>query len=174
MVKGIYFFLWCFCRPDIKQVSCHPLFWNSLTRLNFFMASSSRLELEFRKNPDSILLQELEKTGKVGDWSEKMDSNFLKTITTIHKPKVYHFNNVRNLVRLIRKASLHYYNYPDNIQKILGEFPEEFLYKFSEKFPNLLMVVYNVIETHCKEEFGFKRYFTPNGIKGTKRRSMIP
>lgn len=93
-----------------------------------------------------------------------MESDFLKNITTVHKITVNQFGNVYNLVLLIRNSSYHYYEYPKNIQKILRTLPKKFVYKFSKKFPSLLMVLNTVIETHCKAKERFKIYLTTRDI----------
>lgn len=163
MMKAIYFFLGVFCRPKAIQVTCHPLFWNSEMRLSFLRDASDKVELEDREN-ESELLKTLENIGIVafdGKWDEKMDSVFLSDIGRYRR---YKFDSVRDLLRVIRNKLNHYRELSKEIQEILGPLPDGFDSYFSIRFPRLLIEVYRVIQSHCKDEDIFRKYFKNNHI----------
>ena len=139
------------------DVLCHPFFWSSDMRLSFLRDASDRVELEDREN-ESQLLKELESTGTValnGKWDEKMESAFINNIGRYRR---YKFDSVRDLLRVIRNKLSHYRELPSDIQEILGQVPEGFDNYFSSRFPRLLIEVYKVIHTHCRDEEFFQKY----------------
>lgn len=140
------------------QVTCHPLFWNSETRLSFLRDASDRVELEDRES-NSEILKALESIGNVafgGKWDEKMDSTFLNDIGRYRR---YKFDSVRDLLRVIRNKLNHYRELSKEIQGILGPVPDGFDRYFSTRFPRLLIQVYKVIQCYCEEEETFHKYF---------------
>ncbi|KAI3813677.1 hypothetical protein L1987_18406 [Smallanthus sonchifolius] len=144
-------------RPKASEVLHHPLFWNSEARISFLRDTSDRVELEDRE-VDSIVLGVLESKGSValgGKWDEKMEPAF---ITNIGRYRRYKYNSVRDLLRVIRNKLNHYRELPKEIQELLGSIPEGFDEYFGNRFPRLLMEVYNVMHHYCKEEEWFQKY----------------
>ncbi|XVF63509.1 hypothetical protein PTKIN_Ptkin09bG0092300 [Pterospermum kingtungense] len=144
-------------RPKTQDVLHHPLFWSSETRLSFLREASDRVELEDRKS-ESELLNALESVAAValdGKWDEKLETAFLSNIGQYRK---YKFDSVRDLLRVIRNKLNHYRELPQEIQELLGPVPEGFDGYFSTRFPKLLIEIYKVLCTHCKEEKFFQKY----------------
>lgn len=137
----------------------HPFFWTADTRLSFLRDVSDRVELEDRES-DSKLLRALEGIAPAalnGKWDEKMETKFIENIGRYRR---YKYDNVRDLLRVIRNKSNHYRELPQDIQELLGSHPEGFYNYFSCRFPKLLIEVYNVIFTYCKGEEFFHKYVT--------------
>lgn len=135
-------------RPKAQNVLYHPFFWTSDTRLSFLRDVSDRVELEDRES-DSKLLKALEGIAPValnGKWDEKMETKFIENIGRYRR---YKYDNVRDLLRVIRNKSNHYRELPQDIQELLGSHPEGFYDYFSCRFPKLLIEVYNVIFRYC-------------------------
>ncbi|KAJ9673274.1 hypothetical protein PVL29_023085 [Vitis rotundifolia] len=150
-------------RPKAMDVLHHPFFWSSEMRLSFLRDASDRVELEDREN-ESQLLKELESIGTLalnGKWDEKMEGAFINNIGRYRR---YKFDSVRDLLRVIRNKLNHYRELPSDIQEILGTVPEGFNLYFSSRFPRLLIEVYKVIYTHCREEEFFQKYIQRNLI----------
>ncbi|XP_073023993.1 LOW QUALITY PROTEIN: serine/threonine-protein kinase/endoribonuclease IRE1b-like [Primulina eburnea] len=144
-------------RPTAVEVSNHPMFWNSETRLSFLRDVSDRVELEDRENA-SQLLEALESRGRVafgGKWDENMDNAIINDIGRYRR---YKFDSVRDLLRVIRNKLNHYRELSKEIQVILGSVPEGFDSYFSARFPKLLIEVYGVILAHCVDEEIFEKY----------------
>lgn len=145
------------CRPKAQEVLNHPLFWNPERRLSFLQDVSDRVELEDREN-ESELLDALESTATValnGKWDEKMEAVFINNIGRYRR---YRFDSIRDLLRVIRNKSHHYRELPQEIKELVGSHPEGFENYFSSRFPKLLIEVYRVIYSYCKEEEFFRRY----------------
>ncbi|CAJ2635942.1 unnamed protein product [Trifolium pratense] len=145
-------------RPKAIEVLHHPFFWSSETRLSFLRDTSDRVELE-DKNLSSGLLRALESiatTALGGKWDENMEPAFIANISRYRR---YKFNSVRDLLRVMRNKLNHYGELPQEIQELVGPVPEGFNDYFANRFPRLLIEVYNVICKHCKEEECFQRYF---------------
>ncbi|XP_043709123.1 serine/threonine-protein kinase/endoribonuclease IRE1a-like [Telopea speciosissima] len=141
-------------RPKAMEVLHHPLFWNSEKRLSFIQETSNRLKMEIK----SELLDALENVAPDafgGKWNKKMEPVFINHIG--HKQ--YKFGSTRDLLRLMRNKSNHYRELPKEIQEILGPVPEGFNGYFSRRFPKLLIEVYKVVRTYCREEGSFSKYF---------------
>ncbi|XP_076952758.1 serine/threonine-protein kinase/endoribonuclease IRE1a-like isoform X2 [Bidens hawaiensis] len=143
-------------RPKILEVLCHPLFWNSETRMSFLRDTSDWLELEAQRG-DSVVLTALESKGLVicRKWNVKMESAF---ISSIRQHRNYNYKSVRDLLRAIRNTLNHYRKFPEEIQVSLGSMPEGFDDYFGSRFPKLLMEVYKVMHLHCKQEEWFNKY----------------
>lgn len=97
------------------EVLCHPLFWDSETRLSFLRDASDRVELENREN-GSGLLNALESTASVAmgsKWNEKMEPAFLADIGQYRR---YKFDSVRDLLRVMRNKLSHYRELPKEVQ----------------------------------------------------------
>ncbi|VFQ93594.1 unnamed protein product [Cuscuta campestris] len=150
-------------RPKAVEVLLHPFFWTSEMRLAFLRDASDRLELEDRET-GSVILKALEGTSRVsvcGTWDSKMDPILLKDIGRFRR---YKFDSVRDLLRVIRNKSNHYRELPTDIQELLGPLPEGFNAYFTSRFPQLLIQVYKVVSTHCREEELFQKYFTNSAL----------
>ncbi|XP_043711056.1 serine/threonine-protein kinase/endoribonuclease IRE1a-like [Telopea speciosissima] len=145
-------------RPKAMEILCHPLFWNSEKRLSFLRDTSDRIEIEDR-GIESELLNALESVAPValgGKWDEKMEAAFINNIGRYRR---YKFGSTRDLLRVMRNKLNHYGELPKQIQEILGPVPEGFDGYFSCRFPKLLIEVYKVICTYCREEECFSKYF---------------
>ncbi|GAU50997.1 hypothetical protein TSUD_186260, partial [Trifolium subterraneum] len=145
--------------PDLRlkaiEVLHHPFFWSSETRLSFLRDTSDRVELE-EKNLSSSLLRALESIATAalgGKWDENMEPAFIANISRYRR---YKFNSVRDLLRVMRNKLNHYGELPQEIQELVGPVPEGFNDYFANRFPRLLIEVYNVICKHCKEEECFQ------------------
>ncbi|MCO5547528.1 hypothetical protein L7F22_000978 [Adiantum nelumboides] len=148
-----------FRRPHIGIVRVHPLFWSSEKRLKFLCDASDCVEVE-DKESNSPILKDLEAASlsAVGrSWADKLDEVFLSNIGKYRK---YNHNNVRDLLRVIRNKSSHFRELPQEVQQIFGSYPEGFEYYFREKFPRLLIEVFTIMYRHCKNEEGFRKYFS--------------
>ncbi|XP_042507610.1 serine/threonine-protein kinase/endoribonuclease IRE1a isoform X2 [Macadamia integrifolia] len=145
-------------RPKAMDVLNHPLFWSSEKRLSFLRDASDRVELEDR-GIESDLVNALESVAPValdGKWDEKMETAFINNIGRYRR---YKFGSTRDLLRVMRNKLNHYGELPKEIQEILGPVPEGFDGYFSCRFPRLLIEVYKVVCTYCREEECFSKYF---------------
>ncbi|XP_058764539.1 serine/threonine-protein kinase/endoribonuclease IRE1a-like [Vicia villosa] len=145
-------------RPKAIEVLHHPFFWSPDTRLSFLRDTSDRVELEDREISSNLLraLESIATTALGGKWDEKMEPTF---IANIGRYRRYKFNSVRDLLRVMRNKLNHYGELPQEIQELVGPVPEGYNDYFANRFPRLLIEVYNVICKHCKEEECFQRYF---------------
>ncbi|KAM2099461.1 hypothetical protein FF1_026761 [Malus domestica] len=146
-------------RPKASEVLLHPLFWNSETRLSFLCDFSDKVELD--KLANSGVLTALESIAPIafgGTWDKEMDPAFLTEIGY----KRYKFHKVRDLLRVIRNKSSHYIELPEQIQELVGPFPEGFDFYFARRFPRLLFEVYKFVCQNYREEKCFGKYFKSN------------
>ncbi|KAK6460628.1 hypothetical protein DFJ63DRAFT_320783 [Scheffersomyces coipomensis] len=145
-------------RPNTSKILRHPLFWSTNKKLEFLLKVSDRFEIEIR-DPPSPLLQKLEEraiTIHGGDWHSKFDAEFLDNLGKYRK---YHTEKLMDLLRAFRNKYHHYNEIPENLQKQMSPLPDGFYQYFNEKFPNLLMEVYFLIEENLSEEHLFKDFY---------------
>lgn len=145
-------------RPKAEEVLHHPLFWSSEKRLLFLQDASDRVELADRVG-DSDILQALENVAPValnGNWDEKMEATFIKNIGNYRR---YKYDSIRDLLRLIRNKSNHYIDLPQEVQELVGPYPDGCYDYFARRFPKLLIEVYKVIYSYCRDEILFRKYF---------------
>lgn len=150
-------------RPTIKDVMVHPLFWGCEKRLSFLRDTSDRVELEDRES-HSPLLEDLEAASSVAlgcSWDEKLDTAFLESL---HRHRRYNYDSVRDLLRVIRNKSNHYRELPQDVQQLVGTLPEGYENYFRNKFPRLLLEVFQVVHKHCRQEDLFQTYFSMPGL----------
>ncbi|XP_072961329.1 serine/threonine-protein kinase/endoribonuclease IRE1-like isoform X1 [Typha angustifolia] len=142
-------------RPKAVEVLHHPFFWSSEMRLSFLRDTSDRVD----KASEPELLNALEHVATVafgGKWGEKLDALLVADLGRYRK---YNFDSMRDLLRVIRNKSSHYRELPSELQEILGPLPEGFDRYFSSRFPKLLIEVYKVVCTYCRQEDSFSKYF---------------
>lgn len=154
-------------RPTVKDTMVHPLFWTSDRRIWFLRDASDRIEMEDREKPSAVL-EDLEAASSAAlgcSWDEKLDGSLLENLGRYRR---YNPGSVRDLLRVIRNKSNHYRELPQDVQLLVGPFPEGFDNYFRNKFPRLLLEVYKIVQKHCWQEDLFQTYFAlPNGLDWT-------
>lgn len=140
----------CEQRLTIEELERHPVFWNSEKIYNFYATLSDMLE---NKNEISYkIFCRLERNKNkvfVGSWANKLDS-ILKNELILHR--IYNFNSIKGLLRVIRNKGRHYKELPDEIKCLFKSFPDGFIEYFRFFFPNLLMVCYYSGKVAATEE----------------------
>ncbi|KAL3232133.1 Serine/threonine-protein kinase/endoribonuclease IRE1 [Nakaseomyces bracarensis] len=146
-------------RPTAEDVLKHPLCWSRAKKLEFLLRVSDRLEIETKDPPSDIILK-LENHAKRiiphHDWCKFLDDQFLDNLTKYRK---YQKDKVIDLLRAIRNVYHHFNDLPEEVKLKMGTLPNGFYDYFSEKFPHLLMEVYNVVNRTMREESAFSDYF---------------
>ena len=145
-------------RPNTKQILKHPFFWSVEKKLDFLLKVSDRFEIERRDPPSSLLLKLEEVSEKVHqmDWHAKMEADFMDNLGKYRK---YHTTKLMDLLRALRNKYHHYNDMPPGLQKKLSPLPHGFYRYFNDRFPNLLMEIYFVVQENLKEEHLFSGYF---------------
>ncbi|CCE64353.1 hypothetical protein TPHA_0H01470 [Tetrapisispora phaffii CBS 4417] len=145
-------------RPPALDVLKHPLFWSVSKKLQFLLKVSDRFEGE-RRDPPSALLLELEANAKFvilnGNWTTTLDSEF---ISSLGKYRKYSGASFLDLLRAFRNKYHHYQDTPASISKKIGILPDGFYFYFIEKFPNLLLELYKLIEENLNDDPSFIEY----------------
>ncbi|KAK6456764.1 uncharacterized protein RJT20DRAFT_126815 [Scheffersomyces xylosifermentans] len=145
-------------RPSTSKILNHPLFWSTSKRLEFLLKVSDRFEIE-RRDPPSDLLLELEACGDAvhqGNWHKKFDSEFMDNLGKYRK---YQPEKLMDLLRALRNKYHHFNDMPDTLQSQMSPLPSGFYKYFNDKFPNLLMEVYFLVEKNLSEEHVFRDYY---------------
>lgn len=145
-------------RLTASEVEKHPLFWTPEQRLTFLRETSDRMEGEDREEGSEVLAA-MEAVGPValgGSWVDKLDGALLENLGRYRR---YNFRSVRDLLRVIRNKSNHYRELPQSLQEKLGPLPDGYENYFRDRFPSLLIQVYDVLKKHCSEDSIFRRYF---------------
>jgi len=82
----------------------------------------------------------------------------------LRKNRGYDGNSVRDLMRALRNKRSHYQDLPDDVKVQLGAMPDGYLKYFTDRFPKLLIHVYQVVmDTGLRDDTMFKTYFEPSG-----------
>ncbi|VEU19420.1 DEKNAAC100085 [Brettanomyces naardenensis] len=139
-------------RPDTAAVMKHPYFWPVSEKLNFLLKVSDRFEVE-RRDPPSRLLLLLEASapkviGKQG-WRHKFDDRFLDNLGKYRK---YSGDKLMDLLRAMRNKYHHFKDLPEDLAVDMGPLPDGFYAYFVSKFPNLLMVIYELVDKNLKDD----------------------
>ncbi|CAL1289781.1 unnamed protein product [Larinioides sclopetarius] len=145
-------------RPSLASILKHPFFWNNEKILSFFQDTSDRIEKE---PTDSEIVKSLERFNHYivnQDWREHIT---VELQTDLRKFRSYKGYSVRDLLRAMRNKKHHYRELPSELQKSLGEIPDQFVSYFTSRFPKLLIHTYLSMQ-QLKNENIFSKYYDPN------------
>ena len=131
-------------RPSATQVSNHPFFWFSQTRLSFLIALSDKLEHEPLDSITTLSLEANAETIVTRSWDRKLHASLIEDVGKYRK---YDYSSVRDLLRLIRNKKNHYHELPTSVKELIGSMPSGYVSYFESKFPKLLM---RCVEISCK------------------------
>ncbi|KAK6200067.1 uncharacterized protein RJT21DRAFT_120969 [Scheffersomyces amazonensis] len=145
-------------RPNTMKILKHPLFWSVNKKLEFLLKVSDRFEIEKRDPPSDLLIKLEERAESVCqlDWHSKFDEEFLDNLGKYRK---YQTEKLMDLLRALRNKYHHYNDMPEHLQKQMSPLPDGFYQYFNQKFPNLLMQVYFLVEQNLSHEHVFKDYY---------------
>ena len=151
-------------RPTARQVMAHPFFWPAKKRLNFLCDVSDHFEKEIR-DPPSEALKGLEYFAQ-----QVCGSDFLKPlgkdfVDSLGKQRKYTGTRLLDLLRALRNKKNHYEDMNDALKKHVGPLPEGYLSFWTRRFPNLLIICWNVVyDVQWEETDRFREYYQPAGL----------
>ncbi|KAH6615506.1 hypothetical protein B0J18DRAFT_484041 [Chaetomium sp. MPI-SDFR-AT-0129] len=146
-------------RPSAVEVMCHPFFWTPKRRLHFLCDVSDHFEKEPRDPPSSTLAH-LESYAP-----DVVQSDFLKHlprefVDSLGKQRKYTGTRLLDLLRALRNKRYHYEDMPESLKKTVGSLPDGYLGFWARRFPNLLIVCWNVVyNLHLEHSDRFRDYF---------------
>lgn len=146
-------------RPASDEILKHPLFWGVSKKLEFLLKVSDRFEVERRDPPSPLLLKLEEVSAKVittGDWSMKFDAVFMENLGKYRK---YKGEKLMDLLRALRNKYHHFRDLPDELAEVMGPIPDGFYKYFIQRFPNLLMEIYYVVDRNLKDDQVLSEFF---------------
>jgi serine/threonine-protein kinase/endoribonuclease IRE1 len=148
-------------RPTALEVMAHPFFWSYKKRLNFLCDVSDHFEKEPR-DPPSPALAHLESYAPEvvqGDFLRHLPREF---VDSLGKQRKYTGTKLLDLLRALRNKRNHYEDMPDSLKKTVGRLPDGYLSFWARRFPNLLIVCWNVVyNLHWEETDRFRDYYQP-------------
>ncbi|KAL1843451.1 hypothetical protein VTJ49DRAFT_1561 [Mycothermus thermophilus] len=148
-------------RPTALEVMAHPFFWSYKKRLNFLCDVSDHFEKEPR-DPPSPALAHLESYAPdvvQGDFLKHLPREF---VDSLGKQRKYTGTRMLDLLRALRNKRNHYEDMPDSLKKTVGSLPDGYLSFWARRFPNLLIVCWNVVyNLHWEETDRFRDYYQP-------------
>ncbi|XP_064627806.1 serine/threonine-protein kinase/endoribonuclease IRE1-like [Lineus longissimus] len=147
-------------RPSAKAVLKHPFFWVREKQLMFFQDVSDRIEKEAA---DCEVVLSLEHCGLPvvqNDWRKHIT---VELQNDLRKYRTYKGNSVRDLLRAMRNKKHHFRELPPEVQRSLGDIPDQFVEYFTSRFPYLLIHVYNALWC-CRNERLFHQYYEQSPI----------
>mgnify|MGYP002620842198 FL=1 len=148
-------------RPTARDVMAHPFFWTYKKRLSFLCDVSDHFEKEPR-DPPSPALQELESHAPDvvrGDFLKHLPREFVESLG---KQRKYTGSRLLDLLRALRNKRNHYEDMSDSLKKMVGRLPDGYLRFWATRFPNLLIVCWNVVyDLHWDDTDRFRDYYQP-------------
>ncbi|KAI1335963.1 hypothetical protein F5Y15DRAFT_427521 [Xylariaceae sp. FL0016] len=146
-------------RPSAKEVTAHPFFWTAEERLEFLCVVSDYFELEPR-DPMSEYLEELESYAPEvckGDFLKQLPPAFIESLG---KQRKYTGSRMLDLLRALRNKRRHYGDLNEPLQKMVGPMPEGYLWFWTRRFPNLIIICWHVVQALGLDRTGtFKGFF---------------
>jgi len=151
-------------RPQARQVMAHPFFWHPKKRLNFLCDVSDHFEKEPR-DPPSFALAELEKQAPYvcrQDFLKHLGKEFVESMG---KQRKYTGTRLLDLLRALRNKKNHYEDMSDKLKKDVGPLPDGYLSFWTRRFPNLLIVCWELVyQVEWDETDRFREYYLPAGL----------
>jgi serine/threonine-protein kinase/endoribonuclease IRE1 len=151
-------------RPSATEIMCHPFFWPAKKRLSFLCDVSDHFEKEPR-DPPSIALEELERHAPEvtrGDFLRTLPREF---VDSLGKQRKYTGPRLLDLLRALRNKRNHYEDMPDSLKRQVGPLPEGYLSFWTTRFPQLLLVCWNVVyNVQWEDTDRFREYYEPAGL----------
>ncbi|KAL2072782.1 hypothetical protein VTL71DRAFT_12125 [Oculimacula yallundae] len=151
-------------RPQARQVMAHPFFWSPKKRLNFLCDVSDHFEKEPR-DPPSFALAELEKQAPYvcrQDFLKHLGKEFVESMG---KQRKYTGTRLLDLLRALRNKKNHYEDMSDKLKKDVGPLPDGYLSFWTRRFPNLLIVCWELVyQVEWDETDRFREYYLPAGL----------
>ncbi|GAB1317420.1 bifunctional endoribonuclease/protein kinase ire1 [Madurella fahalii] len=148
-------------RPSARDVMAHPFFWSYKKRLAFLCDVSDHFEKEPR-DPPSAALTELESHAPHvvrGDFLKHLPREFVESLG---KQRKYTGSRLLDLLRALRNKRNHYEDMPESLKKTVGPLPDGYLAFWAAKFPNLLIVCWNVVyDLRWENTDRFRDYYVP-------------
>ncbi|KAL2163572.1 hypothetical protein VTH06DRAFT_5630 [Thermothelomyces fergusii] len=148
-------------RPTALEVMAHPFFWNYKKRLAFLCDVSDHFEKEPR-DPPSPALSHLESYAPEvvqGDFLKHLPREFVESLG---KQRKYTGTRLLDLLRALRNKRNHYEDMSDSLKKMVGPLPNGYLAFWACRFPNLLIVCWNVVyDLHWDDTDRFRDYYVP-------------
>ncbi|KRH92926.1 Serine/threonine protein kinase and endoribonuclease ERN1/IRE1, partial [Pseudoloma neurophilia] len=137
-------------RPNIFTIEKHPVFWNNEKIYNFFATLSDLLEFHGETSLKIYTRLERNKSRVFNNkWINKIDDILVEDLRNY---RIYNFNNVKGLLRVIRNKGRHYKETQPQIRNLFGSFPDGFIDYFTKRFPNLLMVCFYSSKAAANDE----------------------
>lgn len=151
-------------RPTAVDVMSHPFFWSAKKRLAFLCDVSDHFEKEPR-DPPSLALEELERHAPEvtkNDFLRVLPREFLESLG---KQRKYTGSRLLDLLRALRNKRNHYEDMADTLKRTVGPLPDGYLSFWTTRFPNLLLVCWNVVyNVQWEETDRFREYYVPAGL----------
>ncbi|AEO67897.1 uncharacterized protein THITE_2117067 [Thermothielavioides terrestris NRRL 8126] len=148
-------------RPTAVEVMAHPFFWSYKVRLNFLCDVSDHFEKEPR-DPPSPALAHLEAHAEAvvrGDFLKHLPREF---VDSLGKQRKYTGSRLLDLLRALRNKRNHYEDMPDSLKRTVGPLPDGYLAFWGRRFPNLLIVCWNVVwDLGWENTDRFREYYRP-------------
>jgi len=130
-------------RPSAEEAMSHPFFWPAKKRLGFLCDVSDHFEKEPR-DPPSPALRELEKCAPLvchGDFLKALPREFIESLG---KQRKYTGSRLLDLLRALRNKRNHYEDMSESLRKVVGPLPDGYLGFWTRKFPNLLIMCWDL------------------------------
>ncbi|TWU70682.1 bifunctional endoribonuclease/protein kinase ire1 [Metarhizium rileyi] len=151
-------------RPSATEIMCHPFFWSAKKRLSFLCDVSDHFEKEPR-DPPSLALEELESHAPGttrGDFLRALPREF---VDSLGKQRKYTGTRLLDLLRALRNKRNHYEDMSDSLKRQVGPLPDGYLSFWTTRFPQLLLVCWNVVyNVQWEETDRFRDYYEPAGL----------
>eukprot|EP00817_Percolomonadidae_sp_ATCC50343_P002487 CAMPEP_0117421574 /NCGR_PEP_ID=MMETSP0758-20121206/2624_1 /TAXON_ID=63605 /ORGANISM="Percolomonas cosmopolitus, Strain AE-1 (ATCC 50343)" /LENGTH=785 /DNA_ID=CAMNT_0005203751 /DNA_START=269 /DNA_END=2626 /DNA_ORIENTATION=+ len=142
-------------RPSLENILHHPFFWSSVKKIEFLSVVSSQLGKDREKDP---LFQRIQKKAPAiypnNSWDKRMSSTVIKEVC---QHRNYNYQQVWDLLRLIRNISAHFMEYSLKMRKEM-EKPDMFHY-FHSRFPNLFPNIYFLVDKYWSKRPAFQPFF---------------
>ncbi|KAG5411693.1 hypothetical protein IGI04_008012 [Brassica rapa subsp. trilocularis] len=148
-------------RPSASEVLKHPIFWSTDKKIQLIVEASDHFTAVPAFLQNLTATERKKTTALAKKWVSQVDGNVLNSMRS-----KYRDNDFGELVRFFRNCKCHYSDIMIDIkgsivsiQTVMGDMPDGFHSYFASRFPELLMVVHNIISNNLRSESKFNIFF---------------
>ncbi|XP_048620414.1 serine/threonine-protein kinase/endoribonuclease IRE1a-like isoform X1 [Brassica napus] len=148
-------------RPSASEVLKHPIFWSTDKKIQLIVEASDHFTAVPAFLQNLTATERKITTALAKKWVSQVDGNVLNSMRS-----KYRDNDFGELVRFFRNCKCHYSDIMIDIkgsivsiQTVMGDMPDGFHSYFASRFPELLMVVHNIISNNLRSESKFNMFF---------------
>lgn len=153
-------------RPTFECLQFGPYFWPTQKVLSFILAVADRVKIgDYQANEAKGSIQLGSENVFDTNWETRLEPEVINSLAYRSQRHTYGTSSISELLRAIRNKQAHYDEISSNAKQIYGPIPNGFASYWTEKFPKLLLHIYDKIgSTSLRSDETLAQYYPPGNV----------